>query len=241
MYATPKEAAEAHDLERIKLGHPISKLNHPSSYPDYQIEGPKPSGNNTIVFLGVSSTGSRGRGFKAKGGSNPGKHLGCFRTEKEAAIAFDLFASKQSGFRGMNFPQMTENEKLKFLASSRRGHPRLPSHNTSGFCGVLSVGNRYRGRYTCFGQRIDILGTFSTKYEAAWEIDLHRLSNADQVEGRDFTLNYDGTTYQERRRTYEKVVADAAQKVRQKVSTSGKKTMKLNDEEKDIVALEQEE
>ena len=229
-YDTPEEAAEAHDLARIELGHPTSKLNFPHSYPDYQPSKKKKlRSNNKTGFRGVTTSRDKKKFKACINVDGKQQRIGTFETKKEAAVAYDLRAIELNRPECyLNFPDLTETEKLKILAS----HTTLRSHNTTGFCGVRYTPSYCRtkpwtGRYEFFGQCQRVPGDFRTKYEAAWATDVDRLKNEYQVEGRDFTLNYSGKNDQERRRTYEKVVAEAAQKVRQKVSTSGKTRVEI--------------
>ena len=94
-FDTAKKAARAYDRAAMQAGRPPTILNYQDKVPmDYKPKKKKLSSTNTIGYRGVYESGNR---FKAQIQiSGRSRGLGYFGTTKEAAIAYDLAASKQN-------------------------------------------------------------------------------------------------------------------------------------------------
>jgi hypothetical protein len=117
-YDTAKQAAKACDAAAIELGRPLSKLNFPNKVPS----GYTPTDNgqistNTSGYRGVSKTkyGYRAQ-IKIKGKQ---KHLGTFKTRKQAAIAYDHAVHKHGlPTSRLNFPNKDQPSSSSSSSSS---------------------------------------------------------------------------------------------------------------------------
>ena len=98
-FDTAKEAAQAHDLARIQLGHPTSKLNFLDQVPKFykpkkqKTGGPK----NTSGFKGVYKMRNRFQAQIYIGGKL--QYFGTFGTAKEAAEAYDQAVLSKKKFK----------------------------------------------------------------------------------------------------------------------------------------------
>ncbi len=115
-----------------------------------------------VKYKGVSKNG---KGFRAQisiDGKN--QQLGTFDTPKEAAQAYDR-AAIQAG---------RPTSKLNFLDQVPKNYKpkkkKLSSGNTTGFTGVVKMGNRFRAQITIGGKQQGI-GMFGTAKEAAEAYD----------------------------------------------------------------------
>ena len=115
-----------------------------------------------VKYKGVYKIGNRYRAQLRIDGKT--HNQGTFDTPKEAAQAYDR-AAIQAG---------RPTSKLNFLDQVPKNYKpkkkKLSSGNTTGFTGVIKIGNRFRAQITIGGKQQNI-GTFGTAKEAAEAYD----------------------------------------------------------------------
>jgi hypothetical protein len=144
----------------------------------------KPHTLFTSRFMGVRRT-AENRWVASKSGGKKGCHIGTFNSEKDAALAHDVYARKEG--RPVNFAteRMSEEELKVLKTTQKESTVNLPVWGLSKFRGVHWQKNRERwmSRYTLAqrGEKNINLGAFvSAKYAAlAFDAEARRRGRPD--------------------------------------------------------------
>jgi hypothetical protein len=93
--------------------------------------------SSSSIYKGVSLNKSLGKWIASIHAEDGSIHLGVFEIERDAALAYDISAVKYHGeFAGLNFPEISLEEKLGILSKSiiftqnKKEQEKMNKHNT---------------------------------------------------------------------------------------------------------------